>query len=68
MKMSEVSAWFEVWQRKNIFGTRLETYHHKNEEVVKQVSRISDRCEIWRERYWWYLECGGKNWGRFELF
>jgi hypothetical protein len=52
MKMSEVSAWFKVWQRKNIFGTQLETDHYKGEEVVKHVSRISDRHEVWRERYW----------------
>jgi hypothetical protein len=25
MNMSEVGAWFEVWQRENIFSTRLET-------------------------------------------
>jgi hypothetical protein len=51
MKMSEVGAWFEVWQRKNNLGTRLEIDHHKGDEVVKQVSRISDRREIWHKRY-----------------
>jgi hypothetical protein len=34
MKINEVSAWFEVWQRKNIFDTRLETDHSKDKEVV----------------------------------
>jgi lambda repressor-like predicted transcriptional regulator len=52
MKMSEVSAWFEVWQRRNIFGNWLDIDHHKGEEVVKHVCGISDRCEIWCERYW----------------
>jgi hypothetical protein len=52
MKMSEVGVWFEVWQRKNIFGTRLKIDHHKDKEVGKRVSGISDRCENWRERYW----------------
>jgi lambda repressor-like predicted transcriptional regulator len=52
MKMSEVGAWFEVWQRKSILGTWLETDHYKGELVVKQVSGISDMREIWHERYW----------------
>jgi hypothetical protein len=52
MNMSEVGAWFEVWQRKNIFGTRLERDHYKGTQDEKHVSRISDRREISRERYW----------------
>jgi hypothetical protein len=52
MKMSELGAWFEVWQRKNILGTRLKMDRYKGKHVVKQVSRISDRREIWREGYW----------------
>jgi hypothetical protein len=34
MRMSEASAWFEVWLRINSFGTRLEKDHYKDEEVV----------------------------------
>jgi hypothetical protein len=52
MNMTEVGDWFEVCQRKNIFGTRLKMDRHKDEYVVNQVSRISDRREIWCERYW----------------
>jgi hypothetical protein len=33
MKMSEVGAWFEVWQRKNILGTWLKMDHCKDKEV-----------------------------------
>jgi hypothetical protein len=44
MIMSGVGAWFEVWQRKSIFGTRLKTDHYKRKQVMKQVSGISDRC------------------------
>jgi hypothetical protein len=31
MGISEVSAWFEFWLRKNNFGTRLEKDHKKDE-------------------------------------
>jgi hypothetical protein len=32
--MSEVGAWFEVWRRKSIFGTRLKKDRYKGKEVV----------------------------------
>jgi hypothetical protein len=34
MRVSEGSAWFEVWLRKNNFDTRLERDHQKDEYVV----------------------------------
>jgi hypothetical protein len=37
MKMSEVGVWFEVWRRKNIFGTWLK-------RIAIKVKRWCNRC------------------------
>ena len=34
VNMSEVGAWFEVWERKHSFGTRLKKDRYKGKEVV----------------------------------
>jgi hypothetical protein len=66
VNMGEVCAWFEIWRRKWVCGTRLGIDCYKWESVKKMVSGISDWCEIWRLYYLRCHEGAGKIWGRFE--